>query len=55
MKQREIIKARDEDIIALRVFVTPSERDLIKSKCEQHGFTMSHALRILGLGWAEEE
>ncbi|NJM73029.1 MAG: hypothetical protein HC862_24395 [Scytonema sp. RU_4_4] len=53
MKQREAIKARDEDIVILRVFVKPGERDLIQERCKANGFTMAHALRILGLEWAE--
>jgi len=53
MKQREVIKARDEGIIVLRVFVTPDERDAIQQKCKDNGYTMAHALRILGLEWAD--
>lgn len=53
MKDRDVIKARDEGVISLRVFVTPEERDLIQQVCKENGFTMAHALRILGLDWAE--
>jgi hypothetical protein len=53
MKLRQVVKARDEGIITLRVFVTPKERDIIQQKCKDNGFTMAHALRVLGLEWAE--
>ena len=53
MKDRDVIKARDEGVISLRVFVTPEERDLIQQVCKEICFTMAHALRILGLDWAE--
>lgn len=55
MKQREAIKARDKGIVILRVFVTPEERDLIQQKCKDNGYTMAHALRILGLEWIKEK
>lgn len=55
MKSRETIKARDEGIVTLRVFVTPEERDALQQKCKDNGFTMAHALRVLGLEWVEGE
>jgi hypothetical protein len=47
------IKARDEGIVTLRVFVTPEERDAIFNKCKDRSTTMAHVLRMLALAWVK--
>jgi DNA-binding Xre family transcriptional regulator len=53
MENSTPIKARDEGIVILRVFVTKEERDAIFSKCKDRSTTMAHVLRMLALAWVK--
>lgn len=48
-----IVTARQQDAVEVRVFLKDSERDVIKKACTKNGTNMSHLARTLLLEWAK--